>query len=156
MRAEEFFHARHGMHRNAVGTHHLAAKMDEPRVMPDVRVREQNAINAPGQFRKRCVQPPSLAWKTRRALDEPALAGDGVDDSKARGVAPVRGVAQRFFAAILLTTDLWKSAILRRAKHDGKRPASRFGTKSRRRKRRADEELASVYFQVLTRVRRSH
>ena len=62
----------------------------------------------------------------------------------------MRGVAQRFFAAILLTTGLWKSAILRRAKHNGERPTSRFGAKSRPRKRRADKKLASVYFQVLS------
>ena len=118
--------------------------------MPHVRVREQNAIDTPGQFWKRCVQPSSLAWETRRALDEPTLAGDGVDDSKARGVAPLCHIAQLFFAAILFTTRLWKSTILRRAKHNGERPTSRFGAKSRRCKRRADKELASVYFQVLS------
>ena len=122
--------------------------------MPHVRVREQNAIDASGQFRKRYVQPPSLARETRRALDEPALAGDGVDDSKARGIAPFRRIAPRIFAANFFATRLRETAILRRAKHNGERPPRRFNAfnskSSRRCNGRAGEELASVYFQVLS------
>ena len=118
--------------------------------MPHVRVREQNAIDPPGKFRMRCVQPLGLARETWRTFDEPTLAGNRIDDSKARGVAPLFHIAQRLFAAILFTTRLWKSAILRRAKHNGERPTGRFGAKSCPRKRRADEELAPVYFQVLS------
>ena len=122
--------------------------------MPHVRVREQNAIDPPGKFRMRCVKPPCLARETGGTLDEPTLAGNGVDDSKARGIAPFRRFAPRIFAANFFATRLRETAILRRAKHNGERPPRRFNAfnskSSRRCNGRAGEELASVYFQVLS------
>ena len=126
--------------------------MNEPRVVPNVRVRKQNAIDATGKFRLRCVQPPSLSRKTGRAFDEPTLAGDGVDEAKARGVAPLRCIAPRIFAANFFATRLRETAILRGAEHNGKGTALRFSafnSKSCRREGRAGEELAARYFQVL-------
>ena len=120
--------------------------------MPHVRVREQNAIDPPGKFRMRCVKPPCLARETGGAFNEPTLAGDGVDEPKARGVAPHRRIAPRIFAANFFATRLRETAILRRAEHNGERPALRFSafnSKSRRREGRAGEELAPRYFHVL-------
>ena len=118
--------------------------------MPHVRVREQNAIDPPGKFRMRCVKPPCLARETGGALDEPTLAGNGVDDSKARGIAPFRRFAPRIFAAILFATRLRETTILCGAKHDGEWPALWFGTHRRYSNGRAGEELAARYFQVLS------
>ena len=122
--------------------------------MPYVRVREQNAINAPGEFGMCRVKPPCLPRETRRAFDEPTLAGNGVDEPEARGIAPHRRIAPRIFAANFFATRLRETAILRRAKHNGERPPRRFNAfnskSSRRCNGRAGEELASVYFQVLS------
>ncbi len=122
--------------------------------MPHVRVREQNAIDPPGKFRMRCVQPLGLARETWRTFDEPTLAENRIDDSKARGIAPFRRFAPRIFAANFFATRLRETAILRRAKHNGERPPRRFNAlnskSSRRCNGRAGEELAARYFQVLS------
>ena len=118
--------------------------------MPYVRVREQNAINAPGEFGMCRVKPPCLPRETRRALDEPTLAGNRINDSKAGGVAPHCRIAPRIFATILFATRLRETSILRGAEHNGEWPALWFGTHLRYSNGRAGEELAARYFQVLS------
>jgi hypothetical protein len=119
-----------------------------------MRVREQNAIDATGEFRQRCIKPPSLARETRGAFDEPTLSGDGVDEPKAGRIAPLRRIAPRIFAANFFATRLRETAILRRAKHNGERPPRRFNAFNSKSSRpcngRAGEELAARYFQVLS------
>ena len=117
--------------------------------MPHVRVREQNAIDPPGKFRMRCVKPPCLAWETGGALDEPTLAGNRIDEPEARGVAPLRRITPRIFAAIFFATRLREPAVLRGAEYDGKWSIRFRNAKSRRREGRAGEELAACYFHVL-------
>ena len=117
--------------------------------MPDVRVREQNAIDATGKLGLRCVKPPRLARETRRAFDKPTLAGNGVDEAEARGIAPFRRFAPRIFAANFFATRLRETAVLRGAEYDGKWSIRFRNAKSRRREGRAGEELAARYFHVL-------
>ena len=117
--------------------------------MPYVRVREQNAINAPGEFGMCRVKPPCLPRETRRALDEPTLAGNRINDSKAGGVAPHCHIAPRIFTAILFATRLRETAILRGAEHDGKGVGGRLSSHRSRRDGCAREELAARYFHVL-------
>ena len=117
--------------------------------MPYVRVREQNAINAPGEFGMCRVKPPCLPRETRRAFDEPTLAGNGVDEPEARGVAPHRRIAPRIFAANFFATRLRETAILRGAEHDGKGVGGRLSSHRSRRNGCACEELAARYFHVL-------
>ena len=117
--------------------------------MPYVRVREQNAINAPGEFGMCRVKPPCLPRETRRAFDEPTLAGHGVDEPEARGVAPHQRIAPRIFAANFFATRLRETAILRGTEHDGKGVGSRLSSHRSRRNGCAREELAARYFHVL-------
>ena len=117
--------------------------------MPYVCVREQNAIDATGEFGMCRVKPPCLPRETRRAFDEPTLAGDGINDSKAGGVAPHCRIAPRIFAAIFFTTRLRETAILRGAEHDGKGVGGRLSSHRSSRDGCAREELAACYFHVL-------
>ena len=118
--------------------------------MPYVRVREQNTINATGELRMRCIKPPRLTRETWRAFDEPTLAGNRIDETEAGGVAPLGRIAPRIFAAILFASRLRETAILRGAEHDGKRSIRFRSAKRRRCEGCAGEELAAVYFQVLS------
>ena len=118
--------------------------------MPYVCVREQNAIDATGEFGMCRVKPPCLPRETRRAFDEPTLAGNGVDEPEARGVASHRRIAPRIFTANFFATRLRETAILRGAEHNGEWPALWFGTHRRYSNGRAGEELAARYFQVLS------
>ena len=95
------------------------------------------------------VKPPCLPRETRRAFDEPTLAGNGVDEPEARGVAPHRHIAPRIFAAIFFATRLWETTILCGAKHDGKGVGGRLSSHRSRRNGCAREELATCYFHVL-------
>ena len=117
--------------------------------MPYVCVREQNAINAPGELGLRRVQSPSLSRKARCAFDEPTLAGNGVDEPEARGVAPHRRIAPRIFAANFFATRLRETTILRGAEYDGKGVGGRLSSHRSRRNGCACEELAARYFHVL-------
>ena len=117
--------------------------------MPYVRVRKQNAINAPGEFGMCRVKPPCLPRETRRAFDEPTLAGNGVDEPEARGVAPHQRIAPRIFAANFFATRLRETAILRGAEYDGKGVGGRLSSHRSRRNGCAREELAARYFHVL-------
>ena len=117
--------------------------------MPYVRVREQNAIDATGEFGMCRVKPPCLPRETRRALDEPTLAGNRINDSKADRVAPRCRITPRIFAAIFFATRLRETAVLRGAEYDGKWSIRFRNAKSRRREGRAGEELAARYFHVL-------
>ena len=118
--------------------------------MPYVRVREQNAIDATGEFEICRVKPPCLPRETRRAFDEPTLAGNRIDEPEAGGVAPFCRIAPRIFAANFFATRLRETAILRGAEHNGEGPALRFNSKSHGSNGRAGEELAARYFQVLS------
>ena len=119
-----------------------------------MRVREQNAIDATGEFgHAPCIKPPCLPRETRCAFDEPTLAGNRIDEPEAGGVAPFCRIAPRIFAANFFATRLRETAILRGAEHDGKGVGGRlsaFNSKSRRCNGRAGEELAARYFQVLS------
>ena len=117
--------------------------------MPYVCVREQNAINAPGELGMCRVKPPCLSRKARRAFDEPTLAGNRINDSKAGGVAPHCHIAPRIFTAILFATRLRETSILRGAEHDGKGVGGRLSSRRSRRDGCAREELAARYFHVL-------
>ena len=138
------------MHWHAVDTHHLTTEMNEPSVMPNVCMSEQNTIDATGELGLRRIQSPSLSRKARRAFDKPTLAGNRINDSKAGGVAPHCRIAPRIFAAILFATRLRETSILRGAEHNGEWPALWFGTHRRYSNGRAGEELAARYFQVLS------
>ena len=117
--------------------------------MPYVRVREQNAIDATGEFGMCRVKPSCLPRETRRAFDEPTLAGNRINDSKAGGVAPHCHIAPRIFTAIFFATRLRETSILRGAEHDGKGVGGRLSSHRSRRNGCACEELAARYFHVL-------
>ena len=117
--------------------------------MPYVRVREQNTINATGELRMRCIKPPRLTRETWRAFDEPTLAGNRINDSKAGGVEPHCHIAPRIFTANFFATRLRETSILRGAEHDGKGVGGRLSSHRSRRNGCACEELAARYFHVL-------
>ena len=96
------------------------------------------------------VKPPCLPRETRRAFDEPTLAGNRINDSKAGGVAPHCHIAPRIFTAILFATRLRETAILRGAQHDGEGVIRAFGAHGRYGDGCAPEKLSAVYFQVLS------
>jgi hypothetical protein len=108
------------MDRDALGSHHLASQVNEPGVVANVRVGEQDAIKLAGQFGIDLIQSANLTGKIRGALNKPALVCYRINNAQTRHIATFDGITPQSPAAFLFTAGLRVAAILGSSQHHRK------------------------------------
>ncbi len=111
---EEARHAISDVERDRLGRGDFASEVDQPRVMPDVRVGEQNGVDGVPRGLGRARHAPKereLRPDRRSRFDEHSAAALAVEDPEARGGEAPPALA-RFDAAGLLTPDVGETAVL--------------------------------------------
>jgi hypothetical protein len=105
---------------DTLGSHHLATQMDEPRVMPNVGVGKQDAIESTRQLGIGLIQSANLTGKTRGALNKPALVCRRINNAQTRHIATFDGITPQSPAAFLFAAGLRVTTILSGPQHHRK------------------------------------
>ena len=134
--------SRHRVPRHAPRPHEPRTQVDEPGVVADVRVRQQDPDVRQRARRLDDVEAAQLLREIRGRVDEPTATARRVDDSQARDPPARVGVAPGAGAARLGAPGLRAAAVLRHPEDDherrlfaGARRLVHAGTGVRRRSR---------------------
>lgn len=111
-------HSRHGKDLDLARVYRFAAKVHQARVMADVCVRQEDAVDPVGTGYDRSLENFELLRQIRRSVKDPAFPAVGVDERNGRDRFAKRAVRPRTFAKRRPAAHLRHARVLARAEHE--------------------------------------